>query len=189
MKNNSFKFFVLFSFLCCLVFCSCMPVRRAIQNTICPDLKPLIEAAKKAISDPSLRSCEKLWWLIVVALVGIALSVFLVMQGQIKSGIAFAASFGTLLVLSITVIQHFKLIAWIVVILVVAIIVYALWLQKRAIKQLIGTGEVTKKEMDEVGLAKVYGVGEDHGLAGIIQDKATEKMVKKERKKLRPKKV
>lgn len=139
---------------------------------------------------------QKIWWLPVLFLTGIVGSVFLLVQGQPKYAIPGAAACGVGLVLSITMIEHFRLLAWIGAVLVAAIIGFALWQtwkahkesekRKKAVTDLVVTGEAAKENMTDEAKVKVFGTGDGHGLAGGIQSPETEELVAVERAKIKP---
>ncbi len=129
----------------------------------------------------------KMWWLIPGCLLGLGAATVLMFLKQTQLAMALAAGFGVTLVLSITVFKHFALIGYIVLAIGLLIAVYALWRVRafrQGFSQLFKTGEATKPELDELGKDKIYGTGEDHGIAGNIQSKTTEKLVKQERVKI-----
>ncbi len=129
----------------------------------------------------------KMWWLIPGCLIGLGAAAVLLFLKQTQLAIALAAGFGVTLVLSITVFKHFALIGYIVLAVGLLIAGYALWRVRafrQGFSQLFRTGEAVKPELDELGKDKIYGTGKDHGLAGNIQSKTTEKLVNQERVKI-----
>lgn len=129
----------------------------------------------------------KMWWLLPACLLGLGAAAFLLAMKQIKLAIGLAAGFGTTLVLSITVFKHFALIGYIVLAIGLLIVGYALyqaWLYRDGFSQLFRTSEAAKFELDTEGKEVVFGKDDnDHGLAGQLQNKATERLVLQERKK------
>jgi len=164
----------------CFLFAGCNLAKKtgeAIRTAICG--KPLPTQPEKELTRPMIFA--KAWPLIAVALIGIAVSVFLIRWGLWKVGSALAISFGTLAVFSITVVQHFRLIAWITGGLVLAVIVYAVWTQRKALIQAAKTAEVIKPELSVDSLKKVFG---DDGMADNIQTSTTQTLISKIREAL-----
>lgn len=128
----------------------------------------------------------KMWWLIPGCLLGLGAAAFLLVLKQAQLALALATGFGVTLVLSITVFKHFALIGYIVLGLGVVAAGYAMyraWLYRDGFSRLFLTGEAVKVEMDEVTKTNVYGGKDDHGIAGVLQNPATERLVLLERKK------
>jgi len=132
----------------------------------------------------------KVWWMVPIGILGVAAGSFLLAQGSLKLGLAVVIGCGVALGLSITVFQHFALIAWFGFGLAAVGIFYAVYqayLHRKAIAELVKTGEAAKLSMSAKAKAVVFGAADnegDHGAAGTIQSKATEKLVAKERKQV-----
>lgn len=122
-------------------------------------------------------------WVVLVCLAGIGLSVFLLMQGN-KLGMAFGVAFVATMVLAIAISKHLALIAWIGTGSLVALAGFfgwRVWINRRAITELVDTAECAKDELNPDSRAVVFGKGDTHGVAGRIQSRATEKIVKEVR--------
>ena len=130
----------------------------------------------------------RVWWLVPVAILGMAAGAFLLVQGSMKLGLGVIIACGAALGLSITVFQHFVLIAWLGFGIAAVGVLYAFYqayIQRKAIAELVRTVEVVKPQMAAQAQIEVFGPDDkDHGLAGTIQSKATEALVTAERKKL-----
>jgi len=139
------------------------------------------------VIDPQTMIINRIWWLIPLAILGAGAGVFLAVSGKIKTGLACVIACGATLALSVTVFQHFKLIAWIGVGVSLAALAYALWIayaHRRAIAELVETTEAAKEELEIMPRAEIFGGEDDHGKAGKIQSSTTEKIVSAVRKAL-----
>ena len=145
-----------------------------------------VEVAEVIEQSVEAAMVQKMWWAIPACLFGIGGSVFLIALKQVKIGVALAAGLLVTLLLSITVLKHFALIGWIVLgigALIASYALYQAWLYRDGFSRLFLTGEAGKREMDDVAKTNTYGGEDDHGIAGVLQNKATERLVLAERKK------
>ena len=154
---------------------------KSIREVICP---PAVQTDIKV--DPQSEIIAKAWWIIPGCLLGLGAAAFLLVMKQVKLAMALAAAFAVTLVLSITIFKHFALIGYIILgigILLAGYALYKAWLYRDGFSRLFLTGEASKLEMDEVGKTNIYGGTDDHGIAGVLQNKVTERLVLLERKK------
>ncbi len=185
------KLFVVMLLLALLLLAGCAMLRHLGGEHSPPTIKEIAAEVVKVVEviqgDIAAMIVQKSWWLIPGCLLGLGAAAFLLVMKQVKLAIGLAAAFGTTLILSITVFKHFALIGYIVLAIGALIVGYALWqawLYREGFSQLFRTGEATKPELDEVGKARIFGADDDdHGLAGSIQSKATERLVLLERQK------
>ena len=139
--------------------------------------------------DPLTMIITSCWWLIPGAIICAAAAGFLIVHGKIKAGLSLGVAAGVALALSVTVFAHFALIGWVILAagtLLLAYTAYLAYIHRKAIPELVATGEAAKAQMNIPELVAVFGNSDDgdRGLAGIIQSPATEKLVKRERIKL-----
>lgn len=175
------KIIAVLGLLCLLVACSRLfkPQQPRIED---PGQGAPIPTVKTTLVKPTA-------WLILGCVVGIGASVALLAQGN-KLGLASAAACAVTLALAITLSQHFTLIAWIglgIILAVVGLVAWQAWQQRRAIKELVLTAEATKPALSQAEKERIFGTGDGRGLAGQLQHPATEKLVADERAKARTK--
>ena len=163
----------------------------------CNLLKPIGDMINRGLgrdAQPPLPTTEekmfdRMWWMLPLGALAFGAGMFLLVQKQIMIGLGIMASSIAVLLISVALIEKFQLIAWIgsgIFVLVVAFAVWQIWLNRKAFEQSVITLEEAKPEMDAQQLVTVFGPDEkDHGLAGKIQTKSTEKLIKKVRNKLK----
>ena len=186
--NTTRKIFILL--FCCLILTTTITGCGGLNSRV----RKMLGCAKDSdqgldIIQPLINSevmiFNKIWPLLLIGILGVGASFFLIVQGNLKWGIGGAVACGTVLALSVTLIEHLQIIAWVGSAIIILLIVYALWqawIQRQALKQTVLTAELAKDKMDIVAKAVVFGKdedGKDHGEAGKIQTKSTEKLIKK----------
>ncbi len=179
--------------ICLVTLAACTPLK-SIGDTLrhlggshsSEVIKKIVEAATVIKADIETIVVRKTWWIIPAAIFGIGAAAGLAVLKQVKLALALAVAWGVVLVLAIAVFKHFALIGYIVLgigLLLVGYVLYQAWLYRDGFSRLFLTGEAGKTEMDEVAKTNTYGGKDDHGIAGALQNSATERLVLLERKK------
>ena len=143
-----------------------------------------IEERDKLKADIQSRITVMLKWIIGASIVGIGVFGALIVFGNIKGGIFGAVSCVITMILAITIGEHFALIAWIglgILIFGIGIFLYYIYTERKAIKEIITTTEETKKFINDKDRNKIFG---DNGFANLTHSKNTINLVKKERNKI-----
>lgn len=193
MQNTTKKILLLSIVLLFIVavFSGCAPLK-SFGQTIGRGLGLCSEQPPANFSSKSMLF-GKLWPLLIIGVVGATASVFMIMQGTVKWGVSGFVSCIVMLVLSVTLVEHIKVIPWIGSGIIILVIGYAVWqtylkhqelkLKDVALVEAVETTEAAKNEMDKDQKAVVFGTSNDHGLAGTIQSLTTEKIINKIRGK------
>jgi len=177
--RNRFRTILVFPIL----LSGCSLVRKA-HNAIFPadTVRAVIEQT------PQMAILTRCWWLVPGSVLGVAGAVFLAVQGRLKLALSLGAAAGATLWLSVSVFSHFALMGYIGLAVPILILGYAGWqayIKARAVPELVETVEKAKERMDIVDSVELFGGDDDHGLAGTIQSKATEKLVAEVRKAIK----
>jgi len=169
-------------FLICLILISGCNAMKSVGQAICKGLdlcpvQPSAEPSSKAMVFSVIK------YMLPLGVLGIGAGMFLITQKQLMWGLGAIVSCVAILVITVALIEKLGPIAWIGAGIIVAVIVFAMWqvwLQRKALEQTTITVEKAKEEMDNDQKAAVFGTSEkDHGLAGKVQSKTTEKIIKK----------
>ena len=137
------------------------------------------EAGRKSIS-------QAMTWTVLLCALGVGAAIALVVLGQRTIGIAVGAGSIATTVAALTISQHQKLISNLGLafgVVVAGLLVYAAWVNRRALYELVATGEGIKGIVEPSTKEAIYGTETHKGLAGSIQSPTTEALVKKARSK------
>ena len=161
--------------------------------------KRLLEEKNKAIREKNklkedIKSgLNKLLKVVIVgSIIGIGVFVGLAAFGNIKGGLFGGTACIITLVLAIAVGKYIALIALIgcgVIIFALGLIGFHIYNERKTIKEIVETTEKVKEEITPEEKVKLFGVNKVDGVVKGIQNKNTEKIVKKYRKKLKIKKL
>ena len=131
---------------------------------------------------------KMLKWIVGGCLIGAgACAAMVIFFGNFRGGVAGASACLIIMTLALAVGQYMAYIAIAGVVVIVGslgLLVYQLFIQRRAIFDNIWTQEIVKKQLPITLKEKIYGGNEDAGQAGIIQSASTQKIVKNIKRKL-----
>ena len=139
------------------------------------------EAGRKQIT-------SAMTWTVIICALGIGAGIALVILGQRTLGIAIGAGSIATTVAALTISQHLQLISYLGLGLgtvSVGLLIYTAWLNRRAIYELVATGEAGKPLLDLATKLALYGDDKTDGIAGKIQHPITEALVKAARDKIK----
>lgn len=142
-------------------------------------IRALKESANKQLK-------EKFAWISIASFAGLVLSIVLAFMGN-KIAVTVAIGCAISLALSIFLIQSWAYIPWVVggILLIAAgVTIWQIIEKKKAVEELIVTGEIAKHELGEEKRKKLFGDGALPGVVSSIQSNSTQKMVQEARQKL-----
>tara|TARA_Y100000310_G_scaffold337852_1_gene425978 strand:+ start:560 stop:1102 length:543 start_codon:yes stop_codon:yes gene_type:complete len=173
MKNK----IVLILLALLLLFSGCDGLFRSIDRALdrIAGREPVVEKPQDKVVDSSK-------WLVPVCLVGVGIGIFVIVGLKAFGwGLAVIAASLATLGLSITVFEHFKLIAWVGLAVVLGILGFVAYMNRKAFAQNILLQEKAKPGLDTTEQVVIYG---DGGIADKTQSPAVKKMVAAERKRI-----
>lgn len=151
-------------------------------TTLAKDNKNLKEKLEKAEEAKNSQLHRTLQWLIAGCVVGCGAFIFLFFFTGSKGGLFAAGGCGLVLVIAIFVDMY---IAWLAIgggILLLAMVgwlLYNIYVKNKAFKEVVNTVEVTRDNMTEEDLKKVFGENGQTGIMDSIQSPETMALVKK----------
>lgn len=129
---------------------------------------------------------EKYIWISVASFAGLVISIALALMWT-KKALVMAVICAISLILSIALLQTFQYF-WIIAVVGIGLasvyLIWELWVNKKAVKELVKTGELAKKELDPEKKKKIFGDGPEPGVVNQIQSNGTKGIVKNVRKSL-----
>jgi len=146
-----------------------------------------IEREKIAIEKKDSQIHKMLQWLIVACIVGVGVSIVVFFMSGSKLGITGAAACGVVLVVAIaieTYFVYFAIAGGVLLIGVVGFLIYNVWVQRKALNEVVDTVEVTKDNLASDVKEKIFGAGDDNGIMKKIQSPSTMRIVKQTKSKL-----
>ncbi len=171
------------AFLVALIGCG--PARAAVHKIL--GTTSVVSPHTGPVTPPTAQQevGKSVLWMVPWLILGSGGAIVLIFLKQIKLGIALGAGCVVSLILALTVFKHLAIVTWGAVAvgaLVAGYGLYRVWINRRAISELVMTAELAKEDMTEDAQTRVFG-DEGSGEAGEIQSKATEKLVAVERKR------
>tara|TARA_Y100000034_G_C6892147_1_gene410654 strand:- start:191 stop:1144 length:954 start_codon:yes stop_codon:yes gene_type:complete len=127
-------------------------------------------------------------WLIVASIAGFGVAIFLIFFGMRMMGIGLAAACISIVVVAVTVDKWFEYIAWGglgVIVIIVGFVLYEFFIRDKAMKEVVHTTEMTKDRLHPDERRELFGHKSEPGLVYTVQSSATEKIVNKNRKKMK----
>lgn len=134
----------------------------------------------------------KFMWLAVAATAGIGLSIVAGVFLDKKIAKAGAIGFGVILAISLFVGETLWMVPWaagIIFILTIAYIIWQVVVHKRAVHDLVQSGEIMLQNIPKSRQLQVSGHGAVHGDLDKVQTPSTRRLVKLYRTKVRPRKM
>lgn len=139
-------------------------------------------------TDQKNAAKKMIHWLIVSCIIGGGIAIALAFFGHWAIGGTLGLACGATLTLAITVEAYFDYIAYgglFILGLGVAIMIYQLFVKRKAFEEVVHTTELAKDKLDPANRSKIFGDRTEPGLASVIQNKMTEKQVRQQRKQLK----
>ena len=158
----------------------------AMFKSICAVLSP--SEPTPAETDPQATVMANTAWLIPACLIGVGVGVFVIIGlKQPTWGLAAIAASISTGAASIVIYEHFKLIAWVGLAIVLVIVGLVAWINRKAFSQLVLLNEESKDKLSQPARVAVYGnnIDNEGGLADDIESKTTRKLVAAERKRIK----
>lgn len=151
-------------------------------TTLVKNNEKLKEELKKAKEAKNSQLHRTLQWIIAGCVVGCGAFIVLFFLTGSKGGLLAAGGCGLVLVIAIFVDMY---IAWlaiaggIILLAMVGVLLYNIYVKNKAFKEVVNTVEVTRDNMTEEDLKKVFGENGQTGIMDSIQSPETMALVKK----------
>ena len=146
-----------------------------------------LEKAKQAKEELDSMMHRAIRWLVIACIVGAGIfGVIAVMYGS-KIGIAGAACCGVILAIAVFVETYFVYLAiggGVILAGLVGLVIYRIWMQKKALKETVDTVEVVKDNLSDETRTMLFGGEGETGIMDSIQSKTTIGLIKKEKEKI-----
>lgn len=146
-----------------------------------------LKAKEKAETDRDSQLNRMLQWLIISCIVGAGIfGVVFIMYGS-KLGIVGASCCAIVLVIAITVQSYMAYLAIagaIILLGMVGVLIWQIWVQKKAFKEVVETVEITQDNLDPSIKEVIFGKDNENGLMNKVQSPTTMELVKKTKSSL-----
>lgn len=154
-------------------------------NNLESNVDTLSKENEKLIADKRSQREKMLNWIIVASIVGAGVFGALILFGNVWA-ISGVAACALTMTLAITVTEYLQWIAMgglAVIFLAVAMVLYQIFKQRKAISEMVKTVELTKVELPKDSKDRIFGRKNEEGLVHSVQSKSTSRMVSQQKKK------